>query len=182
MPNRFGSHSLSIDQVLLTQTNSCSIFYLRRNILTKHFWNQKTPLWLFFLFRAFWVMTEVYCGYRDLTLVVQNPESPVEDKLQRLLWLKENRSGCAGSNWSPSVSVFWDMVSDNRCPGKSIRTGWRLRDISSIPFHHSWRSEAKHPHCTVSGLGVPVGSILTALWSCGSSLEEKAEGYLGDAG
>lgn len=136
VPNRFGSCSLSIDQAFLSQSNSCSIFYLRRNILTKCFWNQKTPIGLFFLFRAFWMMTELYCGYWHfgLTLVIQKPESPVEDKLQRLFWLKENGSGCAGSNSSLSLSVFWDMGSDRRCPEKSSRTGWRFRDISSIDF------------------------------------------------
>jgi len=68
------------------------------------------------------MMTEVYCGHRRLILVIPKPENAVEDKLQRLFWLKGKRSGCAGSNWSPSLSVFCNTVSDNRCPAKS-RTG-----------------------------------------------------------
>lgn len=33
------------------------------------------------------MVTDVFCGYRDLTLVIQKPECPLEDKLQSLFWL-----------------------------------------------------------------------------------------------
>lgn len=102
--------------------------------LDKRFWNQKTPVGFFLFFRAFQMMTKGYCVYQDLTLVIQTPESPVEDKLHRWFWLKDSKSVCAGSDWGPSLSVFWDMVSDNRCPGKGRRTGWRFWDVSSIYF------------------------------------------------
>lgn len=69
--------------------------------------------WLrfFSLFRAFWMMPEVCCGYWDSTLVIQRSESPVEDEPRGPSAIVQLKSGSKQTTQRyKKLKLHWNQI------------------------------------------------------------------------